>query len=492
VQHAFLYSGGSMLDLNSLLPANSGWVLTQASVINDSGQIAGGGINNAGQLHAFLFDAQATIASLSPNSAMAGGPSFALTLTGTNFIPGATVNWNATALKTLYVSPTELRAAVPDSLIASAGTASVTVTAIGSPSAGATFTINPPPPPTITSLSPNSATVGGPAFALTVTGTNFVPAATVNWNAAPLPTLFVGANTLEAAVSPSQIATAGAATVTVVTPSGTSAGATFTIKPLTPTITTLSPSSAKAGGPGFTLTINGTNFVSGATAKWNGSALTTTFVSAIKLTAAVPASDIATPGTAKVTVTTTGGSSNAATFTINPGAPTITSLSPKSATAGGAAFSLTVTGNNFVSGAKVNWNGAALQTIPGSGTTTLTAVVPASDIATAGTASVTVTTSGGTSSGATFTINPKPTITSLSPSSATAGGPAFTLTVNGTGFLSGAAVTFGNAALATTFVSATKLTAAVPAAYIGAAGPVSVVVYNPGRITSNAISFTVQ
>jgi uncharacterized protein (TIGR03437 family) len=64
--------------------------------------------------------------------------------------------------------------------------------------------------------------------------------------------------------------------------------------------------------------------------------------------------------------------------------------------------------------------------------------------------------------------------------------------VNGTGFLSGATVTFGNAALTTTFVSATKLTAAVPATYFGTAGTVSVVVYNPGRINSNAVSFTVQ
>jgi hypothetical protein len=90
------------------------------------------------------------------------------------------------------------------------------------------------------------------------------------------------------------------------------------------------------------------------------------------------------------------------------------------------------------------------------------------------------------------TIKPRPAITSLSPSSATAGGAAFTLTINGTGFLSGAAVTFGNAALTTTFVSATKLTAAVPAAYISKAATVGVVVYNPGRITSNSFSFTIH
>ncbi len=73
--------------------------------------------------------------------------------------------------------------------------------------------------------------------------------------------------------------------------------------------------------------------------------------------------------------------------------------------------------------------------------TQLTASIPASDIAGAGTASVTVfnpAPGGGTSNAQTFTINafdnPVPATTSLSPASATAGGPAFTITVNGSEF----------------------------------------------------------
>lgn len=59
---AFLYSNGTMIDLNSLLPANSGWRLTEATAINNSGQIVGEGFVN-GQLHAFLLT-QVTFASL--------------------------------------------------------------------------------------------------------------------------------------------------------------------------------------------------------------------------------------------------------------------------------------------------------------------------------------------------------------------------------------------------------------------------------------------
>jgi hypothetical protein len=47
-----------MTDLNSLLPANSGWILSNATGINDSGQIVGVGTYN-GQTQAFLLDTSA-------------------------------------------------------------------------------------------------------------------------------------------------------------------------------------------------------------------------------------------------------------------------------------------------------------------------------------------------------------------------------------------------------------------------------------------------
>src|SRR5207245_312791 len=64
-----------------------------------------------------------------------------------------------------------------------------------------------------------------------------------------------------------------------------------------PSIATLSPTSATAGGPAFTLTVNGSNFVNASTVNFAGAAKTTTFVNANQLTAAILASDIATAGT---------------------------------------------------------------------------------------------------------------------------------------------------------------------------------------------------
>ena len=173
------------------------------------------------------------------------------------------------------------------------------------------------------------------------------------------------------------------------------------------TLTTLSPSSAAAGGPAFTLTVNGSNFVNGSVVSWNGANRTTTFVSATQLTAAIPAADIAAAGSASVTVQNPGGAvSNALTFTISSAStPTLTTLSPSSAAAGGPAFTLTVNGSNFVNGSVVSWNGANRTTTFVSATQ-LTAAIPAADIAAAGSASVTVQNPGGAISNAlTFTIS---------------------------------------------------------------------------------------
>jgi hypothetical protein len=86
----------------------------------------------------------------------------------------------------------------------------------------------------------------------------------------------------------------------------------------TPIITSLSPAAAKPGSAAFTLTINGTNFVQGATVQWGSTTLTTNYVSGTQLTAAVTADLVATAGTPSVTVTTIAGTSSGATFDVGP------------------------------------------------------------------------------------------------------------------------------------------------------------------------------
>ena len=87
-----------------------------------------------------------------------------------------------------------------------------------------------------------------------------------------------------------------------------------------PTITSISPTSANVGDPGFTLIVNGTNFTNNnSTVTWNGATRTTTFVSATQLTALIPATDLTTAAMIPVGVITTGAASisNNQNFTVN-------------------------------------------------------------------------------------------------------------------------------------------------------------------------------
>ena len=109
-----------------------------------------------------------------------------------------------------------------------------------------------------------------------------------------------------------------------------------------PVLISIDPSARPAGSPGFTLTVNGNNFVSGSTVRWNGANRTTTFVNSSRLTAAIPAADIVTSGTASITVLNPGPTSNTLTFTISPGLTITTSPSLPQGTVG-TPYSQTVT-----------------------------------------------------------------------------------------------------------------------------------------------------
>ncbi len=419
------------------------------------------------------------ITSLSPTSVVAGGQAFTLTVNGANFLPGelqSVVKWNYTALTTTYVSSTQLTALVPAGLTGSTGTATIKVNTAGGTSTGVSFTVD-PPQPIVNSMSPAKLPVGYGAFTLSVYGKYFSSPATVNWGAIPLVTSALGSGTLLAQVPASLVASVGTVSVTVTTPGGTSVPLTFSVAQPQPAITSLNPPSVAAGGAGFILTINGTDFAPNSSVRLGTTWLPVTYVSSKKLTIPVPASMIASAGSSAVIVYIPGiGCSPSATFTIEPSVPAIASLSPATLTAGGAGFMLTINGKAFTPDATSTWDTTPLGTVYVSPTKVI-AAVPASLIVEPGTGSVTVTTGAGTSPPASVTINPAPpAITGLSPSVASVGGAAFTMTISGVYFTSTTTVKWGSTALATAFINESLLTAEVPANLIASIGSASITV----------------
>jgi hypothetical protein len=174
------------------------------------------------------------------------------------------------------------------------------------------------------------------------------------------------------------------------------------------------------------------------------------------------------------------------TLIVNQAVPTISWATPAAITYGTALSATQLDATASVPGTFA-YNPAA-GTTPAVGSDTLSVSFTPSDTTDYSTATATVTQLVNSPS------NPVPVLNSMSPAFSSAGGSAVTLTLTGTGFVSGSTVYWGTTALSTQFASSTQLTAQVTAAEISTAGTTAVSVQSPasGGGTSNALEFEVD
>jgi hypothetical protein len=164
----------------------------------------------------------------SPASAAANGAGFTLTVTGANFTAKSVVLWNGAVRTTTYVSSTQLTAAISAADIAREATNLITVAntaaPLGTSSALPFAVVSATPVAAITAVTISDAASGG-NYTLSLTGTDFVSASTVNWKGAPLATTYVSPWSITATITSAEYASLPTtpAALTVVNPSGTSA-----------------------------------------------------------------------------------------------------------------------------------------------------------------------------------------------------------------------------------------------------------------------------
>ena len=244
-----------------------------------------------------------TLTSIAPTSGSALG-GMAVTLTGNYFASGATVKIGGVAATNVaVVNATTITATTPAN---TPGTASVTVTNPDGDSAtlAAAFTYLAYPPPTLSSIAPAAGTING-GTAVTLAGSNFLSGATVKFGTVAATNVVVVNSGQITAVTPAN--SAGAVNVTVTNPDAqfSTLNSAYTYN-RPPVLISASPSVGSTNG-GTSVTLSGSNFLTGATVTFNTSAATNVAVTnSTTITAKAPANPA---GPVNVTVTNPDGQS---------------------------------------------------------------------------------------------------------------------------------------------------------------------------------------
>jgi hypothetical protein len=254
-----------------------------------------------------------SLTSINPYTVAAGSPAFTLTAIGVGFANGDSITLNGTAIATTFDSATQLHATVPATNVATVGTIQVGVQdASNNKTNQLPFVVTGGAagiPPTLTSLNPNTSYNNVASVTLAANGTGFVSGSVIVWNGTAMPTTFVSSTQLTTTIPGTFLTIVGTENVFVLNPDSTVSNTlpfTLTANPATtPTLTNISPTKSAVGDPGFTLTLNGTNFAPGCVAYFGATALPTTVVSSMQLTALVPASALTAVAEIQVTAKNT-------------------------------------------------------------------------------------------------------------------------------------------------------------------------------------------
>ncbi len=440
-------------------------------------------------------DGPPTISSFSPTSSPSTGGTF-LTIYGSGFVPGSTTYvtvGGSLATGVTVVNAYQLTAVTPAGVTGSTNTQVVVINPDGqtATTTGFSFTggqTTNTGSVSVASINPSSGATGQ---LVTITGYGFdqntnvffggVAAPSVVWMSANWLMTYAPAG-ISGSVQVQVVSSQGASGLsptnfTSTASSGTSTG--------THSITSVSPTSISAGA---TFLIYGSGFLNGATVSVGGyPATSVTFSSSGLLTATAPAGP---SGLATVAVTNPGGTIatyNGLTYgstTTTGGQPSVTSVSPSTGSSAGGTV-VSINGSGFVAPVNVTFGGVPATSVNVVSNFLITATTPPNPV---GTVSVLVSggagSVGGLTSGFTYELA-WPRVTSISPSTgALIGGT--TLTLTGTGFAPGATVTVGGQPAAT--VSAVSPTQIIVTTPPGPAGNATVLVTNPGGAISGLAS----
>jgi hypothetical protein len=402
--------------------------------------------------------AAATISGFSPSF---GQPGNVITINGSGFATATNLEFNPAA-PTLgdftIVTDSQMLAVVP--IGATSGYLSVG-TSSGTATSGSSFTVA----PTIASFSPQTGSAG---TAVSILGANFITGGTTVTFSGAAPTN--GTVTATTDVNATVPAGAGNGPITVTTLAGSAVSTNIFSASSVPTITSFSPT---AGAIGSTVVINGGNFFSSTTVKFNGTTASATITSTTQISATVPTG--ATTGPIEVS-TTNGSFTTSSNFLTGSGA-VITGFSPTLGTTN-PPTSVTIDGLNLSTVTNVTFNGAK-EDIAGHGSGTLQ--VNITNLSGTGPIEVFFP-QGSFTTSTNFTNTTAPIVSDFAPALAPVG--TANIVINGLNFTDTKTVEFNGVSAAHTVVATTQINATVPSG--ATTGPITVVASNSASYTTSS------
>ena len=428
-------------------------------------------------LSLFTYETPPSITSLDLTSLYEAGAQ-TLTITGTDFISPPVVTIDGNICTAVSYNATTIVCTTP------VGVGTGVDVVVANPSGiSDTTTTNYTPVPTISSIDLNYGLLAGGDL-ITITGTNFTSGGSFDISAAGVPCT---TPTFLSATSVTCLTAAGAAIGVVVVTNNdgqTASSATNFTYRAAPGLTLVAPIEGATGG-GTNITLTGSGFdLANISVSIDGDPCTNIVVgSATSLTCDTPAH---AAGLVDIIVTNTEDNqssvalANSYTFNLPP------SLASLSVNYG------PVAGTNTISFLGTDFSAGAIASIDGfnciSSTVIIAAqvdcVVPAHA---AGLVNIAITNADGqsVSLNSAYTYTPAPTVTAVSPEAGpTTGGQTITLT--GTAFFPGLAITVNSVACTTsTYISFTSATCVTPA---GAGGPFTVEVTNTDAQVGNLVT----
>jgi uncharacterized protein (DUF1800 family) len=440
-----------------------------------------------------------TVSGVSPATIALG--SFSLTVTGTGFVSASQVTFGGQTLATTFVSATQLTATGTATTAQKGTTVNV---AVVNPNPGTATSSSFPIKvggTGVVAVNPAAASVqvgASQQFTATVSGSSNsggTLSQTVTWSVNGIAGGNVSLGTITNAglyKAPATVPSPDALSVTATSTTDTTitGSSVVTVQTPMPTVTDVGPSPVPVGS--FSLTVLGTNFVNGAQVMFGSTSLSTTFVSTTQLKATGTATS-AQNGTAVNLTVMNPGSVTSNVYVVHVGTSnTKISITPNSGT--------------LLPGQTMQFKAV----VTGLTSQTVTWTV---DSAVGGNAQDGIITSAGVYTAPKTFLNDRATIGAIAADGTTANAPAqiallsglpvvnsalpldiplgsFTISVNGSGFLSGAQVALNGSFLTTTFISTTELSATGTASTAGTF-PLDVTNPGAGSPTSNAIQVIV-